>query len=304
MRPHSFFCSAALVLSMLCASPSARAEDAAKAATLAEAGAARARQGDRRVAIDLYDEAYAAAPRREYLREVGALYDRLAIAGDARDVRLAIVYYERYLLTEDPMPDRAAVQARVVGLRAWKAKMPAEPTERPPAQMPLHVLAYNAENSYEVALGGSSCTTPCTIMVAPGASTIRTRGAGELDLQVAVPPRPSQIRLQHTESSGYVAGAVLLPTGIVVGASLWAVGLACSNNDGCLLGNLIAWPVLGASMMITGIVLLARGKVTPAPDANRVEIIARGGKPQLWLTSAGFTPAPHGGGTTGVGFAF
>jgi hypothetical protein len=303
MRAHPFF-SAAVVVSILCSSPPARAEDAAKAGVLAEAAVARARQGERRVAIDLYDEAYAAAPRREYLREIAVLYDALAMAGDVRDVRLAIAYYERYLLGDDPMPDRAAVQARLAGIRAWKAKMPSQPMVRPPDRMPIHVLAYKAENSYEVALGGESCVTPCTLVLPSGPTTLKTRGAGELDLQLVIPPRPAQIRLQHIESASFIAGAVLLPAGIVTGGSFWAFGLTCSRDDTCLVTNLILWPVVGASAMIAGIVLLARGRTTPAADANRVELIARRGKPDLWLTSAGIAPVAGGGASAGVGFAF
>src|SRR5512138_730714 len=111
MRAHSplgrLFLSLVLGVSALCAAPAAaRAEDVAKASALAEAALARANQGERRVAIDLYEEAYAAAPRQEYLRAIAALYEGLATAGDPRDLRLAIVYYEKVLLNEGQTPQR------------------------------------------------------------------------------------------------------------------------------------------------------------------------------------------------------
>jgi hypothetical protein len=84
---------------------------------------------------------------------------------------------------------------------------------------------------------------------------------------------------------------------------MWTIGLACGNNDGCLVGNIIAWPVIGAATLITGIVLLARGRTLPAADANRVEIIARGGKPLLSLTGGGFGKTPRGT-SGGLQFAF
>src|SRR5277367_345724 len=90
---------------LLCAAPAAaRADDAAKASGLADAAAARIKQGERRVAIDLLDEAYALSPQREYLGLIGKLYDGFAYAGDSRDVRLAILYYERFLADEGQTP--------------------------------------------------------------------------------------------------------------------------------------------------------------------------------------------------------
>jgi len=304
MRLHPFLAAAAIGLSVASATPPARADDAAKAAVLAEAAAARAQRGERRVAIDLYDDAYAAAPRREYLREIAVLYDALAMAGDARDVRLAISFYERYLAGNDPLLDRAAVQAHLARLREWKARMASEPIQRQ-ERVPVHLLAYRSDETYDVELGNTTCTTPCTLVVPPGVTTLRTKGAGEVDLQLVVPPRPGQIRLQHVDKSGFLAGAILTPAGFAVGAGMWAIGLACGNSSGgCYVANFVTWPVVGVSMMIAGIVLLARGRPEPPPDANRVEIIAGGGKPRLWLTSGGVMPLVGGGAAGTVGFAF
>ena len=91
------------------ARPAARPEDPARATALADAAAARAAQGARRVAIDLYEEAYAAAPRKEYLLQIGILYDNLAHGGDSRDVRLAILYLERFLAEPGPVPDLSLI---------------------------------------------------------------------------------------------------------------------------------------------------------------------------------------------------
>jgi hypothetical protein len=72
-----------------------------------------------------------------------------------------------------------------------------------------------------------------------------------------------------------VAGATLIPVGIVVGAAMWALAFACGDDD-CVTVNLVSWPIAGASMLTTGIVLLAAAPDAPA-DANRVEIIGRSG---------------------------
>ena len=56
-------------------------------------------------------------------------------------------------------------------------------------------------------------------------------------------------------------------------------------------------------MLITGIVLLARGRVVPPNDANRIELVARGASP-LQLKSFGLAPSPGGGGSGALTFAF
>jgi hypothetical protein len=283
--------------------PGARAEepakadaakaDTAKADALGAAALARARQGDRRVAIDLYDEAYAAARQPEYLRQIGALYDTLAHGGDARDVRLAIVYLERYLAESGQTPERPDVEERLRRLHAWKAGMRADPQPPPPGPTPVYLFAYDPEQRYNVAVANQGCTTPCTVLVPPGLTELKATGPGELSLHLAVPPRPSQIRLQHTYTGSFTAGAVLLPVGLSVGASLWALAFACGDSEGCAVANLVIWPVSGAAMTIAGIVLLAKGKTTPPADANRIEIIA--GRSPVRISSFGLAPRPGGG---------
>lgn len=171
--------------------------------------------------------------------------------------------------------------------------------------MPVHLLAYKADAAYDVAVGTTGCTTPCTVVLAPGPATLHAKGTGTINLQLVVPTKPGQIRLQHTESGGFIAGAVLVPTGIVVGASMWAIGLACIDSGGCFAANVITWPVIGASMLITGIALLARGRVSAPPDANRIELVGRSGEPLLRFTSAGLAPLAGGkGANAGVRFEF
>jgi hypothetical protein len=280
-----------------CAEEPAKADaakaDTARADALGAAALARARQGERRVAIDLYEEAYAAARQPEYLRQIGALYDTLAHGGDARDVRLAILYLERYLAEAGQTPERPAVEERLRRLHAWKAGMRAEPQPPPPGPTPVHLFAYDHEKRYDVAVGNQGCTTPCTVLLPPGLAELKATGPGNVSLHLAVPPRPSQIRLQHADASSYTAGVVLVPVGLAVGAGMWALGIACGNDGGCFIANVVIWPVSGFAMLVTGITLLARGKLTPPPDANRIEIIA--GRSPVRLSSFGLAPRPGGG---------
>jgi hypothetical protein len=298
----------AFALLTLVASSPARAEDAAKGAALADAAMARARQRELRVAIDLYDEAYAAAPRREYLRQIGALYDTLAYAGDSRDVRLAILYFERYLAHDpgDPPADHDEVAKRLERLRGWKARMRAEPMIPAPRPVTVQLHAYKEGDSYEVALGEGSCTTPCAVDVLPGPTLLKTRD-GKVDVPVLIPPQPALIRVQSPDNSYVVAGAVMIPVGFVVGASMWALALTCNgngNDNGCLIGNLVAWPLLGAATLITGIVFVAQGKTPPPNDANHPSPLARRNAPQFRLTAAAAAPLPGGGAAASLQFQF
>jgi hypothetical protein len=293
----TLFAALALAGATLAVAPrEARAEDAARAEVLATAALDRGRQGDLRVAIDLYEEAYAASPRPDYLRQIGALYDTLAAAGDSRDVRLAILYLERALAGTPAGPERTAIDERLQRLRVWKSQMRAEPQlALLTGPTPVHLLAYDSKDKYDVRLGPQSCTTPCTIHALPGPT--RLTATGDVDLHLVVPPRPSQVRLQAPDSRRFYTGAALLPTGIVMGAGLWALSLACNGNDsGCIVANLVIWPVSGFALTLAGIVLLATGKTTPPPDANRFEIV--GGKSPVRITGLDLAPKPGGGAGT------
>jgi hypothetical protein len=128
----------ALAALALCAWPrAARAEDAAKASALAEQAAAEARQGRPRAAIDRYREAFAALPRQEFLCKIAAHYEALAGLGDARDVRLAVLYYEDCIRDGAPTPERADVEARLARLREQKGRTPppAPPPQAPSAEI-------------------------------------------------------------------------------------------------------------------------------------------------------------------------
>jgi hypothetical protein len=282
----------------------ARADDAAKAEVLATAALDRGRQGDLRVAIDLYEEAYASAPRPDYLRQIGFLYDTLAAGGDSRDVRLAILYLERAFAGTPAGPERSVIEERLTRLRVWKSRMRSEPQPPPPLSGPtaVHLLSYNPKEEFKVQVGPESCTTPCTIHALPGAVRLKAIGPDELDLQVVVPPRPAQIRLQAADSRRFYTGAALLPSGLVMGAGLWALGLACGQFDsGCVIANFVIWPVSGLALTVAGIVLLATGRTNPPPDANRFELVA--GKRPVRITGLNFAPRPGGAaGTLGLEF--
>jgi hypothetical protein len=175
-----------------------------------------------------------------------------------------------------------------------------------PSLVPMNFLSYRGDDSYTVEAGGQSCATPCTLLLTPGPRALHASGSGDVDAQFVMPHLPAQLRLAHDGSGPYVrAGAVLVPTGIIVAASMWAVGLACpGSSDGCYIANFTIWPVLGVSMMTTGIVLLAiSGKHSTPNDSNRPEIIDASLEPRLRMTGLGLAPTTSGA-VGALGFSF
>lgn len=141
----------------------------------------------------------------------------------------------------------------------------------------MNFLALKGEEAFRVTAGDDSCDTPCVLRMRPGPAKVHVLGPGERDLQLVVPHLAAQVRLHTGPPDWYqTAGAILIPTGIVIGASMWALMFACGfgpNSGPCYALNATAWPVLGAAMIVTGSVLLGLYNKTPPPDANRVEIL-------------------------------
>lgn len=160
----------------------------------------------------------------------------------------------------------------------------------------VHFLGYRGEDRYTVTVARRACTTPCTLMLLPGATTMNTTGAGEFAAQFVVPHRASQVRIAHTAPGWYMSGGtVLLPTGILVGSSFWAFGLLCGYySPGCSALNFVGWPVLGISMIVLGSVLLGMGGRTPPADANRAEILDASYRPRVRVTDVAFAPTDRG----------
>jgi hypothetical protein len=170
---------------------------------------------------------------------------------------------------------------------------------RPPSMsaVPMSFLSYRGNDAYTVEVGGQRCETPCTLVLRPGPTSLHASGSGEVVSEFVVPHLPAQLRLAHDASTGYIrAGAVLVPTGIVVASSMWALGLACNGYDGgCYVANFTIWPILGVSMMTTGIVLLAVSGKHRAPDgANRPEIVDGSAMPAIRMTGIGLAPTATG----------
>ena len=218
----------------------------------------------------------------------GRAYEALAAQGDARDHQLALLHFRRCLREGRPGAGRADIEARIARLMANRPA-PTALVPRAPAPagstVPIRITAYGPDGSYEVSIRSDaassappSCTTPCTIDAAQGDVHLHAEGAGAVDADILVPPTPGEIRLQHPDRALRIAGGILIPTGILMGGSMWLLSQACpigQNAGACQATQMIVWPVLGAGVLATGIALLVRSRKVP-DDANRVLLAGRG----------------------------
>lgn len=162
------------------------------------------------------------------------------------------------------------------------AALPEPPRVDPPA-----VVEVGGDEPHftTVTIGFQSCRLPCRMYVPPGLQPVIASGRASLVSHVDVPRAAVRIDLVDITGRYRVAGAILIPVGIVTASSLWAIGLGCLRTPGCEVANYILWPVLGVASMFTGIGLLgyAAGRdrygvrvtlATPAPTGPRLTGIA------------------------------
>jgi hypothetical protein len=223
-----------------------------------------------RAGAEALEREHVASRSPAHLWLMASAYAALAQSGgDPWDARLALLYTERFFAVSGtrPTPEQQNTIDRLGALAADGERR----AVRSLTSSPVSFLAYDEGHRYDVNAGGDRCTTPCTLWLPRGPQTLKASGDGDISADIVVPPLPSMVRLHHRSSGMRTAGALLIPLGIVVGASMWSLALTCEDSA-CAVGNLIAWPVAGASMLITGIVLVASAGGDPPADANRVEL--------------------------------
>ena len=177
---------------------------------------------------------------------------------------------------------------------------------------PIRFVADGTE-SFVAAVAGQSCRTPCVLALAPGEHQLIASGTSPLNLRIRVPHAPGVVRLYDPERAVLIAGAVILPLGAAIGATLWAPIFAqarppsethCPDcNFGLFVEGLTASVVVGSVFVITGVGLFGYWATHQNSDAA---VDVEGTDPHLLslrLTSVGLLPSRNGL-STGVAFSF
>ena len=165
------------------------------------------------------------------------------------------------------------------------------------------------DKQYVVSAGGATCATPCSLQLKPGPQQFLAspnEGDGFSSL-LMVPDNGGAFRVSRGKRPYTGAGIALTVVGAVVASSFWAIGLGCGRSDGCLVANLVFWPLSGAGMFFTGVGLLGYGATHSTPSGARLMLSSARPLEEsaVRLTSVAVLPATVGSGaTTNLGFAF
>jgi hypothetical protein len=93
-----------------------------------------------------------------------------------------------------------------------------------------------------VGAAAASCTLPCVLPLSPGCHGLWARGR---ELQIAaieIDSTPPRVALHVPVPGHRYAAYALIPSGIVIGASLWALAYTCpllTHDFTCLKAHLI-----------------------------------------------------------------
>jgi hypothetical protein len=276
-------------------------------------------QGYHRAAVEMLERAVAADPSPDLQLELAGEYERLALAGDdRRDIRLALASFQQYLLARKAVPPEGSIESRIAALRERLESLGPEqpggvaPVAEParPGKVRVDFIADRPNESFHVIVGQGSCETPCSMQLTSGAHLLSLDGADRLQLSMYVPVAPGTVRLVRSGNRFLVPGVLLTIAGVIIGASMWAVGADCGFAESaasisCETANFALWPTLGAAMFATGVGFLSYStshqisKVDVDVETPPAETKGQGVK----LSSIGFQPQ-RGGGTMGLGLAF
>jgi hypothetical protein len=154
-----------------------------------------------------------------------------------------------------------------------------------------------------ITVGTQTCAPPCRLLLLPGVQPVIASGRATFVGHLEVPSGAARIDVVDRTGGYRVAGAIMIPLGLVTASGLWAIGLACGyNSGGCQVANYTLWPVLGAASLFTGIGLLGyaashdRYGLRVTPDSRLLGAAPR-------LTSLGVGPTGNGA-ALGAAFEF
>jgi hypothetical protein len=121
------------------------------------------------------------------------------------------------------------------------------------------------------------------------------------------PPGPGTVHLPAHPRRYLITGIVLTALGTLISGTLWAAGDGCpsaeSGGVGCVVANLIVWPIVGTTLFFTGVGYLGYYGTHQVTSLD-VETPNEDNKPpRVRLSGVGFQPL-HNGGAAGVSLSF
>lgn len=203
------------------------------------------------------------------------------------------------LIAYPAVPSSSANEQLPVSAAGAAPALPEPPRIEPPV---LFDIGGEESPFSHVTIGFQSCKLPCRAYLQPGLQPVIASGKVSYISHIEVPRSAARIDFADATGSYRVAGAILIPTGIVAASSLWAIGLACTNQAGCAVTHFALWPVLGIAAMFTGIGLLGYS-ASRDRYAVRITPIAQAASARPRLIGVAAAPTVDGA-AAGAAFAF
>jgi hypothetical protein len=179
---------------------------------------------------------------------------------------------------------------------------PAPISDPPRVEPPVFVDIYRDNEDFsQVTIGQHTRKLPARFSVQPGVYPFIAAGKMSFVTHVEVPPRASRLEIVDVTGPYRIVGAIMIPTGLAVAASLWPIGFTCFTAD-CVRAHFAVWPTLGLVTFFTGIGLLAYARSRDRFGV-RVTSTVRAASAGLRLTGID-AGATIGGGALSTAFTF
>ena len=138
-----------------------------------------------------------------------------------------------------------------------------EKTDRSSHQSLVLIDIAKDDNIQFLSIGSATCEPPCQLQAQRGPQLVIGTGSSTFVSHLLV-NGPGKVRIV-SRSSYRIAGMFLIPSGIVLAASLWALGFLCPNggSDACPTIALAGGPALGLGLLFTGLGLLGYSRSAP-----------------------------------------
>ncbi len=184
---------------------------------------------------------------------------------------------------------------------------PPTPTSRP-QEVSVQFVAGDQSESFRVEVGHESCTTPCSLQLAPGPYTMKTTGTASRKITLYVRESSGVVRIPATGSKFVLPGVILVVAGTVVASAFWAFELACPAQldllpTACQTANEVIWPLLGSAAVVTGVAFLGYYGAHYVTSVDMEASNEPQTRPAFRLASFGLQPL-RSGAAVGAAFSF